>query len=93
MHLFSIHLAFERIAYVSLKWGNMKMLKSLLRRLKLVYFSIIFRSFGNIKSINLSISERTYRKRRKVSENQDIEDRLESLILRVGEKVNLSIIL
>ncbi|XP_059486308.1 nuclear cap-binding protein subunit 1 isoform X2 [Neocloeon triangulifer] len=35
--------------------------------------------------------ERTYRKRRKVSENQDIEDRLESLILRVGEKSTSSL--
>jgi nuclear cap-binding protein subunit 1 len=32
-------------------------------------------------------AERAYRKRRRVSENQEIEDRLESLILRVGEKV------
>jgi hypothetical protein len=33
------------------------------------------------------VAERAYRKRRRVSENQEIEDRLESLILRVGEKV------
>jgi hypothetical protein len=33
------------------------------------------------------VAERSYRKRRRVSENQEIEDRLESLILRVGEKV------
>jgi nuclear cap-binding protein subunit 1 len=35
------------------------------------------------------VAERAYRKRRRVSENQEIEDRLESLILRVGEKVLL----
>lgn len=35
--------------------------------------------------------ERTYRKRRRVSENQEIEDRLESLILRVGEKSTSSL--
>ncbi|XP_065337734.1 nuclear cap-binding protein subunit 1 [Cloeon dipterum] len=35
--------------------------------------------------------DRMYRKRRKVSENQDIEDRLESLILRVGEKSTSSL--
>jgi nuclear cap-binding protein subunit 1 len=33
------------------------------------------------------VADRAYRKRRRVSENQEIEDRLESLILRVGEKV------
>ena len=33
------------------------------------------------------VLDRQYRKRRRVSENQEIEDRLESLILRVGEKV------
>ncbi|XP_028162268.1 nuclear cap-binding protein subunit 1-like [Ostrinia furnacalis] len=32
------------------------------------------------------VYERLHRKRRRVSENQEIEDRLESLILRVGEK-------
>ncbi|CAH1100099.1 unnamed protein product [Psylliodes chrysocephalus] len=35
--------------------------------------------------------ERAYRKRRRVSENQEIEDRLESLILRVGEKSTSSL--
>ncbi|CAH0390592.1 unnamed protein product [Bemisia tabaci] len=35
--------------------------------------------------------DRAYRKRRRVSENQEIEDRLESLILRVGEKSTASI--
>lgn len=35
--------------------------------------------------------ERTFRKRRRVSENQEIEDRLESLILRVGEKSTSSL--
>jgi hypothetical protein len=40
------------------------------------------------------VAERAYRKRRRVSENQEIEDRLESLILRVGEKVQkLNVIL
>lgn len=41
-----------------------------------------------------NVLDRAYRKRRRVSENQEIEDRLESLILRVGEKVsNMLIIL
>ncbi|CAG9772575.1 unnamed protein product [Ceutorhynchus assimilis] len=35
--------------------------------------------------------DRAYRKRRRVSENQEIEDRLESLILRVGEKSTSSL--
>jgi nuclear cap-binding protein subunit 1 len=35
------------------------------------------------------VAERAYRKWRRVSENQEMEDRLESLILRVGEKVLL----
>ncbi|OWR49725.1 nuclear cap-binding protein subunit 1 [Danaus plexippus] len=35
--------------------------------------------------------ERLHRKRRRVSENQEIEDRLESLILRVGEKSSSSL--
>lgn len=35
--------------------------------------------------------DRVYRKRRRVSENQEIEDRLESLIMRVGEKSNSSL--
>ncbi|XP_076633760.1 nuclear cap-binding protein subunit 1 [Colletes latitarsis] len=35
--------------------------------------------------------ERAYKKRRRVSENQEIEDRLESLILRVGEKSTSSL--
>lgn len=35
--------------------------------------------------------ERVYKKRRRVSENQEIEDRLESLILRVGEKSTSSL--
>ncbi|XP_044756316.1 nuclear cap-binding protein subunit 1 [Coccinella septempunctata] len=35
--------------------------------------------------------DRVYRKRRRVSENQEIEDRLESLILRVGEKSTSSL--
>ncbi|CAH0725023.1 unnamed protein product, partial [Brenthis ino] len=35
--------------------------------------------------------ERLHRKRRRVSENQEIEDRLESLILRVGEKSTSSL--
>ncbi|KAL1117700.1 hypothetical protein AAG570_004015 [Ranatra chinensis] len=37
------------------------------------------------------VSERAYRKRRRVSENQEIEDRLESLIVRVGEKSTASL--
>lgn len=37
------------------------------------------------------ILERLHRKRRRVSENQEIEDRLESLILRVGEKSSSSL--
>nr|CAD7262474.1 unnamed protein product [Timema shepardi] len=36
-------------------------------------------------------ANRVYRKRRRVSENQEIEDRLESLILRVGEKSTSSL--
>lgn len=36
-------------------------------------------------------ADRAYRKRRRVSENQEIEDRLESLILRVGEKSTSSL--
>lgn len=36
-------------------------------------------------------TDRAYRKRRRVSENQEIEDRLESLILRVGEKSTSSL--
>ncbi|KAK0167958.1 hypothetical protein PV327_001806 [Microctonus hyperodae] len=35
--------------------------------------------------------DRVYKKRRRVSENQEIEDRLESLILRVGEKSTSSL--
>lgn len=35
--------------------------------------------------------DRAHRKRRRVSENQEIEDRLESLILRVGEKSTASL--
>ncbi|EEB13531.1 Nuclear cap-binding protein subunit, putative [Pediculus humanus corporis] len=35
--------------------------------------------------------DRAYRKRRRLSENQEIEDRLESLILRVGEKSTSSL--
>ncbi|KAK9686375.1 MIF4G domain [Popillia japonica] len=35
--------------------------------------------------------DRAYRKRRRVSENQEIEDRLETLILRVGEKSSSSL--
>ncbi|XP_044735085.1 nuclear cap-binding protein subunit 1 isoform X2 [Chrysoperla carnea] len=35
--------------------------------------------------------DRAYKKRRRVSENQEIEDRLESLILRVGEKSTSSL--
>ncbi|XP_034940249.1 nuclear cap-binding protein subunit 1 [Chelonus insularis] len=35
--------------------------------------------------------DRIYKKRRRVSENQEIEDRLESLILRVGEKSTSSL--
>ncbi|CAH2049496.1 unnamed protein product, partial [Iphiclides podalirius] len=35
--------------------------------------------------------DRVHRKRRRVSENQEIEDRLESLILRVGEKSSSSL--
>ncbi|XP_071450272.1 nuclear cap-binding protein subunit 1 [Hetaerina americana] len=35
--------------------------------------------------------ERAYKKRRRVSENQEIEDRLESLIIRVGEKSTSSL--
>lgn len=37
------------------------------------------------------LTDRVYRKRRRVSENQEIEDRLESLILRVGEKSTSSL--
>lgn len=36
----------------------------------------------------LCLGSSSARKRRRVSENVDIEDRLESLITRVGEKVN-----
>ncbi|KAH0556545.1 nuclear cap-binding protein subunit 1 [Cotesia glomerata] len=35
--------------------------------------------------------DRAYKKRRRVSENQEIEDRLESLIIRVGEKSSSSL--
>ncbi|KYQ47868.1 Nuclear cap-binding protein subunit 1 [Trachymyrmex zeteki] len=38
-----------------------------------------------------SFLDRVYKKRRRVSENQEIEDRLESLILRVGEKSTSSL--
>lgn len=38
-----------------------------------------------------NILDRAFRKRRRVSENQEIEDRLESLILRVGEKSTSSL--
>lgn len=37
------------------------------------------------------IIDRGYRKRRRVSENQEIEDRLETLIIRVGEKSTASL--
>lgn len=37
------------------------------------------------------VADRAYRKRRRVSENQEIEDRLESLILCVGEKSSSSL--
>lgn len=39
----------------------------------------------------ICVADRAYRKRRRVSENQEIEDRLESLILRVGEKSTSSL--
>ncbi|KOB78997.1 Nuclear cap-binding protein subunit 1, partial [Operophtera brumata] len=41
--------------------------------------------------IGFFLLERLHRKRRRVSENQEIEDRLESLILRVGEKSSSSL--
>lgn len=44
----------------------------------------------SVLNFSLYCVERTFRKRRRVSENQEIEDRLESLILRVGEKVSYS---
>lgn len=43
------------------------------------------------KQLICLLLERQNKKRRRVSENQEIEDRLESLILRVGEKITSSL--
>lgn len=45
----------------------------------------------SVKILFTFFLDRVYKKRRRVSENQEIEDRLESLILRVGEKSTSSL--
>lgn len=52
---------------------------------------IIVYAAATITMVFVLFSERLHRKRRRVSENQEIEDRLESLILRVGEKSSSSL--